>query len=185
MGGQGSGFLEDPVRDRAVLGLDDHMGAGGLLGVEPPVPAGGKLEGQLVVLVVVAAHIDVIAVRGDIMEGPGLRGHLVGLAALAPVVVLLDIAGFGQSEEVKDRIRIMGNCDGSGVSLDFIRFALGSIAKYAIFPLQDLLQMDSDARMNTPGVAAANWAFRYEQSDLDVEWRREWLLRYTKVYGRI
>ena len=90
-----------------------------------------------------------------------------------------------QSEEVKDRIRIMGNCDGSGVSLDFIRFALGSIAKYAIFPLQDLLQMDSDARMNTPGVAAANWAFRYEQSDLDVEWRREWLLRYTKVYGRI
>ena len=89
-----------------------------------------------------------------------------------------------QSEEVKDRIRRMGNCDGSGVSLDFIRFALGSIAKYAIFPIQDLLQLDNDARMNTPGVAAANWAFRYEQWQLDESWRKDWLKIYTKVYGR-
>ena len=89
-----------------------------------------------------------------------------------------------QSEEVKDRIRRMGNCDGSGVSLDFIRFALGSIAKYAIFPIQDLLQLDNDARMNTPGVAAANWAFRYEQWQLDEGWRKDWLKIYTKVYGR-
>lgn len=89
-----------------------------------------------------------------------------------------------QSEEVKDRIRRTGNCDGSGVSLDFIRFALGSIAKYAIFPIQDLLQLGSEARMNTPGVAAANWAFRYEQYQLDEAWRKDWLKIYTKVYGR-
>ncbi len=89
-----------------------------------------------------------------------------------------------QPEEVKDRIRRMGNCDGSGVSLDFIRFAFGSIAKYAIFPLQDLLQLDNTARMNTPGVAAANWAFRYEQKDIDEEWRRDWLLKTTIAYGR-
>ena len=89
-----------------------------------------------------------------------------------------------QSEEVKDRIRRTGNCDGSGVSLDFIRFALGSIAKYAIFPIQDLLQLDNEARMNTPGVAAANWAFRYEQWQLDEAWRKDWLKIYTKVFGR-
>ena len=89
-----------------------------------------------------------------------------------------------QSEEVKDRIRRTGNCDGSGVSLDFIRFALGSIAKYAIFPIQDLLQLDNDARMNTPGVAVANWAFRYEQWQLDEAWRKDWMKIYTKVYGR-
>ena len=89
-----------------------------------------------------------------------------------------------QSEEVKDRIRRTGNCDGSGVSLDFIRFALGSIAKYAIFPIQDLLQLDNEARMNTPGVAAANWAFRYEQWQLEEAWRKDWLKIYTKVYGR-
>lgn len=90
-----------------------------------------------------------------------------------------------QSEEVKDRIRLMGNCDGQGVSLDFIRFAMSSIARFAIFPIQDLLQLGSDARMNTPGVAAANWAFRYEQRDIDEAWRRDWLRRYTKVYDRL
>ena len=89
-----------------------------------------------------------------------------------------------QREEVKDRIRIIGNCDGSNVSLDFIRFAMGSIAKFAIFPIQDFLQLDSSSRMNTPGVAAANWAFRYESQDLEVAWRRDWLKRYTRVFDR-
>ena len=89
-----------------------------------------------------------------------------------------------QGEEVRDRIRIMGNCDGSGVSLDFIRFAMGSIARFAIFPIQDLLQQDSSSRMNTPGVAAANWSYRYEQEDIDVAWRRDWLRKYTRVFDR-
>ncbi len=89
-----------------------------------------------------------------------------------------------QCEEVKDRIRCMGNCDGGGVSLDFIRFALGSIARFAIFPIQDLLQLDNSARMNLPGVAAANWAFRYEQRDIDEQWRRDWLRKNTQIFGR-
>ena len=38
--------------------------------------------------------------------------------------------------------------------------------------------------MNTPGVAAANWAFRYEQWQLEEAWRKDWLKIYTKVYGR-
>jgi 4-alpha-glucanotransferase len=89
-----------------------------------------------------------------------------------------------QGEEVKDRVRLMGNCDGNGVSLDFIRFAMSSVAKFSIFPIQDLLQLGNEARMNTPGVAADNWAFRYEQKDIDEAWRRDWLKRYTKVYDR-
>ena len=69
------------------------------------------------------------------------------------------------------------------VSLDFIRFCMGSIARYAIFPIQDLLVLGSEARMNTPGVAAANWAFRYTAEDL-TEDRSEWLLRTTQLFGR-
>ncbi len=88
-----------------------------------------------------------------------------------------------QPEEVKDRVRLYGNCDGGGVSLDFIRFAMGSIAKYAVFPIQDLLQLGNEARMNTPGVAAANWAFRYEEGALK-DWMRDWLVRYTRIYNR-
>jgi 4-alpha-glucanotransferase len=61
---------------------------------------------------------------------------------------------------------------------------MGSIAKFAIFPIQDFLQLDSSSRMNTPGVAAANWAFRYESQDLEAAWRRDWLKRYTRVFDR-
>ena len=88
-----------------------------------------------------------------------------------------------QPEVIRDRIRRYGNTDGNMVSLDFIRFCMSSIAKYAIFPIQDLLLLGSEARMNTPGVAAANWAFRYVKEDL-TEDRSRWLLKTTKLFGR-
>lgn len=88
-----------------------------------------------------------------------------------------------QPEVIRDRVRRYGNTDGNMVSLDFIRFCMASIAKYAIFPIQDLCLMGSDARMNTPGVAAANWAFRYVKEDLTQE-RKNWLLKTTRLFGR-
>lgn len=88
-----------------------------------------------------------------------------------------------QPEVVKDRIRRYGNTDGNMIGWDFIRFAFSSIAKYAIFPIQDLFLMGSDARMNTPGVPAANWSFRYLEEDLTKE-RQEWLLKTTQLYNR-
>ncbi len=94
-------------------------------------------------------------------------------------------AGWYQSqpEQIKDRIRRYGNTDGGCISLDFIRFCLGSIAKYAIFPIQDLLMLGSEARMNTPGVAAANWSFRYTADMLTPE-RSKWLAQTTSLFGR-
>ena len=88
-----------------------------------------------------------------------------------------------QPEEVKDRIRRYGNTDGNMVSLDFIRFAFASIAKYAIFPIQDLLLLGSEGRMNTPGVAADNWSFRY-CADMLTQERRSWLKQTTKLFTR-
>ena len=88
-----------------------------------------------------------------------------------------------QPEEVKDRIRRYGNTDAGRVSLDFIRFAFSSIARYAIFPIQDLMMLGSEARMNTPGVAAANWAFRYTKDMLSRD-LGEWLKQTTVLYSR-
>ena len=88
-----------------------------------------------------------------------------------------------QKEIIRDRVRRYGNTDGNMVSYDFIRMCMGSIAKYAIFPIQDLFLMGSEARMNTPGVAAANWAFRYASEELTEE-RKEWLKMTTKLFGR-
>jgi len=86
-------------------------------------------------------------------------------------------------ESSKDRIRRYGNTAGNSISLDFIRFCLGSIAKYAIFPIQDLLQLGSEARMNTPGTPSDNWQFRYLSEQLHPEHAR-WLRETTALFGR-
>jgi len=41
-----------------------------------------------------------------------------------------------------------------------IRTVAGSVAQLAIVPAQDLLELGSEARMNTPSVAAGNWSWR-------------------------
>jgi 4-alpha-glucanotransferase len=41
-----------------------------------------------------------------------------------------------------------------------IRAAADSVAQVAMVPAQDLLELDSAARMNTPAVAAGNWSWR-------------------------
>lgn len=69
-------------------------------------------------------------------------------------------------EKIQDKVRRYFNCDGSIVTWDFIRGAIASTAKYAIFPLQDLFGLDSGARMNTPGKASGNWAWRYTSAML-------------------
>ena len=58
-----------------------------------------------------------------------------------------------------------------------------STARYAIFPLQDLFGFGSDCRMNTPGAAAGNWAWRYTSDKLSPE-LAEALKTISEVYGR-
>lgn len=41
-----------------------------------------------------------------------------------------------------------------------IRAAEASVAQIAIVPAQDLLELGSEARMNTPAVPAGNWSWR-------------------------
>jgi 4-alpha-glucanotransferase len=48
----------------------------------------------------------------------------------------------------------------------FIRAAFASVAAWAIVPLQDVLGLGSEARMNTPGTAGGNWTWRYRPADL-------------------
>ncbi|MCS6958437.1 MAG: 4-alpha-glucanotransferase [Pseudanabaenaceae cyanobacterium SKYGB_i_bin29] len=42
-----------------------------------------------------------------------------------------------------------------------IRIGLASVARLCIIPMQDVLGLDNGARMNRPGLAAGNWAWRY------------------------
>jgi 4-alpha-glucanotransferase len=43
-----------------------------------------------------------------------------------------------------------------------IRTALASTARLAIIPMQDLLSLDSEHRMNTPGSSTGNWQWRFD-----------------------
>ena len=47
-----------------------------------------------------------------------------------------------------------------------INEAMQTKAALAIIPLQDFLALDSDSRMNTPGIADGNWQWRFDWKDL-------------------
>lgn len=53
-----------------------------------------------------------------------------------------------------------------GIHWAFIRAACCSPASLSIIPLQDVLGLGSDARMNTPSLDNGNWRWRYRQSQL-------------------
>jgi len=65
----------------------------------------------------------------------------------------------------------------------FIRGVMRSSAHLALFPVQDLLQLGTEARMNTPGNSGDNWAWRMKPGALtdDVAER---LHRETRLFGR-
>jgi 4-alpha-glucanotransferase len=50
-----------------------------------------------------------------------------------------------------------------------IDLALSSVARLAIVPLQDVLGLGSEARMNLPGSSTGNWRWRYEPDALTDE----------------
>ena len=51
--------------------------------------------------------------------------------------------------------------DGSDIAWDLIRISLASVADLAIAPLQDVMRLGDEARMNTPGQPFGNWTWRY------------------------
>ncbi|NOZ54483.1 MAG: 4-alpha-glucanotransferase [Gammaproteobacteria bacterium] len=64
-----------------------------------------------------------------------------------------------------------------------IRSALASVSNWALFPMQDLLSLGQGHRMNTPGVTADNWRWRF-QWDQVVPGIPSKIKSMTKLYGR-
>ena len=73
--------------------------------------------------------------------------------------------------------------DGGEIHWDFIRAVLASVADTAVVPLQDLLGLGTEARMNLPNSTSGNWAWRYKAGALTVE-IRDRLKKLTELYGR-
>lgn len=64
-----------------------------------------------------------------------------------------------------------------------VRAALSSVADMAVIPLQDVLQLDSSARMNVPGSSRGNWTWRFRRGDACAELATK-LRETTALYGR-
>ena len=65
-----------------------------------------------------------------------------------------------------------------------IRLGWASVADLAIAPLQDLLVLGSEARLNTPGTTTGNWRWRADDNALTGRWV-ERLREFTQTYGRV
>jgi len=75
------------------------------------------------------------------------------------------------------------NTAGTEIHWDFIRAALASVANTAIVPLQDVLGLGTEARMNLPNSTTGNWAWRYQAGALTKEIGTR-LRELTQLYGR-
>ena len=82
---------------------------------------------------------------------------------------LFDYLGMHHSYEAASRI---------------LQTAYMSVCNTVIIPLQDLLYLGSDCRMNTPGVAQGNWQWRMSGNCLTDELSKR-IYRNTQVTGRL
>jgi 4-alpha-glucanotransferase len=72
---------------------------------------------------------------------------------------------------------------GDEIHWDFIESLLASDAGATLFPLQDVLGLGSEARMNVPGRGSGNWQWRFRWEDLRPDAIAR-LAEMTKRYGR-
>ncbi len=80
---------------------------------------------------------------------------------------------------VKDYLRISGD----DIAWDFIRLAFSSVADTAIIPLQDVLCLDENSRMNIPGKPDGNWEFRIGKDALNDSYA-DGLKYLSELYNR-
>lgn len=65
-------------------------------------------------------------------------------------------------EQQQDFAKRYLHVDGSDFAWDGIRAIWGSVAVFALAPLQDFLNLGTEARMNFPGKPAGNWGWRLD-----------------------
>jgi 4-alpha-glucanotransferase len=71
------------------------------------------------------------------------------------------------------------NTDGREINWVWIRALMASVAKAVLFPMQDVLGLGSESRMNTPSVATGNWRWRMRSAGDAARMRG-----LARLYGR-
>jgi 4-alpha-glucanotransferase len=94
--------------------------------------------------------------------------------------------GWWQSlpEPERENVRRELGIDGSTIVDDLIRVAMESVAETAIIPMQDLLALGGEHRMNYPGRAEGNWVWRFAWEQIEAA-RLEFFAGLAAQHGRI
>jgi 4-alpha-glucanotransferase len=82
-----------------------------------------------------------------------------------------------------DRVKSFLQRDGQEIHWSLIQAVLTSVANVAVIPMQDVLGLGSEARMNLPGEAKGNWRWRLQNDQIDRATVRR-LRDLTAVSGR-
>jgi 4-alpha-glucanotransferase len=95
-------------------------------------------------------------------------------------------AGLSDAERV-DVLRYLGRNGAAAREIDIaselIRLAYQSTAQMTIVPMQDVLRLGSDARMNKPATPTGNWSWRFRWAQVE-DSRVRWLRGLAETYGR-
>lgn len=89
----------------------------------------------------------------------------------------------GLPEEGRQRVRHYLGHHADDIAWDLLRLAWASVSDTAIAPMQDILRLGDEARMNTPATATGNWAWRMVPAQLDFS-LAEGVRDLTQAYGR-
>jgi 4-alpha-glucanotransferase len=88
-------------------------------------------------------------------------------------------------KDARERVHsLLGVAQDAPMPDTLIDAAYGSRARLAVIPMQDLLALDSGARMNMPGTAAGNWRWRFSWSDVPADAHERSLAR-ARSSGRL
>jgi 4-alpha-glucanotransferase len=75
------------------------------------------------------------------------------------------------------------NSNGADFAWDLIRAVWSSVAVYAVAPMQDLLSLGTEARMNFPSRLGGNWEWRMREEDMSMPLAQR-LREFNELYLR-
>jgi 4-alpha-glucanotransferase len=95
------------------------------------------------------------------------------------------VAGWWASASDHERHYARGyfNTDGHDMPWTMIRAAMASVADTAVHPLQDVLALPTECRMNFPGQESGWWGWRFSWAQVQ-PWHAERLAELCRLYGR-
>ncbi len=146
-------------------------------------PRGGKTAGPLRAPGDEGAAVRLRRGRLQFLPAPQLR-RATAWCTPARTTTTRPWAGTARkAEKTRDQVRRYLARDGHDVAWDLVRLAYASVASMAVVPLQDLMKLGTEARMNYPSRAQGNWQWRFTPAMLSGEISGR-LRELALLYGR-